>query len=210
MNLTEKHRATSLDDVVGQPKVIEKIKAIIARDGLLGQAFWLQGPSGCGKTTTARILADMVQPFWDRTEVDAMDVSRDMIRDWEDRCRTKPVGCSGWAMVINEAHNLRADICERLLTTLEKPTVVKNSFWCFTTTDRDLFGNTPFGSRIDVFPFDGGAAIELPWALRLREIAQAENLDGRPLDEYLSLFRNSHHNPRQALRAIGRGDMLVK
>lgn len=205
-NLAERYRAESLDDVVGQQPVIDKIKGVISRDGLLGQAFWLVGPSGCGKTTTGRILADMVQPFWDRTELDAKDVSRDLIRDIEDRCRTKPVGCQGWGVLINEAHNLRGDIIERLLTTLEKPTVVKNSFWCFTTTDRDLFGTTPFGSRIDTFPFNGGEGVVLSWAIRLREIAQKENLDGRPLEDYITMFRRCDCNPRAALRLIGRGE----
>ena len=208
-NLAEKWRTTTLDGIVGQSAVVEQIKLIIERDGLLGQAFWLSGTSGCLKTTTARILCDIVQPHWDRLEVDAKDVSRDLIRDWEEKCRTKPIGCDGWGFAINEAHNLRGDITERLLTTLEKPTVVQNSFWCFTTTDQDLFGHTPFGSRVDPFPFAGGEAITLSWAIRLQQIARAEQLDGFPIEKYVQLFRDCHHNPRTALRAIGRGEMLL-
>lgn len=208
-NLAEKHRATSLDDIVGQEAVISKIKGVIERDGLLGQAFWLSGPSGCGKTTTARILCDMVQPFWDRCEYDAKDVSRDLIRDIEERCRTAPIGCKGWGVTINEAHNLRGDITERLLTTLEKPVVVKHSLWCFTTTDKDLFGDTPFGSRVDPLPFVGGEPLTLSWAIRLSQIAKQENLDGQSLEKYVDLFRRCQCNPRTALRAIGRGEMLV-
>lgn len=207
-NLAEKWRPHCWDDVVGQDKLKTQIASIRQSGGLLGQVFWLQGASGTGKTTVARILADEVQPYFDRNEIDAADLSLDQIREWEEMCRRPPVGCAGWAFIVNEAHNLRPASIERLLTTLEKPVVVKHSFWVFTTSEKLLFG-VPFGSRVDAFTMAQDEQVTLAFALRLRTIAQTENLDGRPIEEYVALVRRHHHNLRECLRVIGRGEMKV-
>lgn len=204
-NLAEKHRPQTWADVVGQDALIQKIDTIRQTGGLLGQVFWLQGASGTGKTTIARLLADEVQPYYDRNEIDAADLSLDQIREWEELCRRPPVGCTGWAFIVNEAHNLRPASIERLLTTLEKPVVVKHSFWCFTTSAKLMFG-VPFGSRVDEFTMAQDEKVTLAFALRLREIAAKEHLDGQPLEEYVTLVRRHHHNLRECLRVIGRGD----
>lgn len=204
-NLAEKFRPKTWDDVVGQDKLKQQIDTIRNTGGLLGQVFWLQGASGTGKTTIARLLADEVQPYFDRNEIDAADLSLDQIREWEDLCRRSPIGCAGWSFIVNEAHNLRAASIERLLTTLEKPVVVKNSFWCFTTSEKLLFG-VPFGSRVDQFTMSQDEQVTLSFALRLRQIAQQENLDGQPLEAYVALVRRHHHNIRECLRVIGRGE----
>ena len=204
-NLAEKWRPTEWSDVVGQDRLKQQIDTIRQSGGLIGQCFWLQGASGTGKTTLARILADTVQPYFDRNEIDAADLSLDKIREWEDLCRLPPIGCDGWAFIVNEAHMLRQASIERLLTTLEKPVVVKHSFWCFTTTEKLLFG-VPFGSRVDAFTMSQDEQVTLAFALRLREIAQTENLDGQPLEAYVALVRRHHWNMRECLRVIGRGE----
>ena len=191
--------------MVGQDRLKQQIDTIRQTGGLLGQVFWLQGASGTGKTTVARLLADEVQPYYDRNEIDAADLSLDQIREWEELCRRPPIGCQGWAFIVNEAHNLRAASIERLLTTLEKPVVVKHSFWVFTTSEKLLFG-VPFGSRVDEFTMSQDENVTLAFALRLRTIAQQENLDGRPIEEYVALVRRHHHNLRECLRVIGRGE----
>lgn len=205
MNLAEKFRPKTWSDVVGQDQLKQQIDTIRRTNGLIGQCFWLQGASGTGKTTIARILADEVQPYYDRNEIDAADLSLDQIREWEEMCRRPPVGCDGWAFLVNEAHNLRPASIERLLTTLEKPVVVKHSFWVFTTSEKLLFG-VPFGSRVDAFTMAQDEEVVLSFALRLREIAQQEHLDGQPLDKYVELVRRHNRNFRECLRVIGRGE----
>jgi DNA polymerase III delta prime subunit len=56
MQLTERYRPASWDEVVGQEKVVARIKAIALR-GLGRRALWLSGASGTGKTTIARLVA---------------------------------------------------------------------------------------------------------------------------------------------------------
>ena len=204
-SLVEKYRPVCLEDIVGQDAIKQRLAFIRDTQGLLGQAFWLCGPPGLGKTTAGRIVVDTVQQHWDRHEIDAADLNLDTIRGWEEKCRSKPMGCDGWGFLINEAHNLRPAIAERLLTTLEKPTVVKNSVWVFTTSQKSLFGGA-FSSRLDEFEFRSGEQVVLSWAIRLREIARLENLDGRPLEDYITMFRRCDCNPRAALRLIGRGE----
>jgi DNA polymerase III gamma/tau subunit len=49
MQLTEQYRPQTLDDVVGQDKIIQRIRGL-AKRGLAGRAYWLSGQSGTGKT----------------------------------------------------------------------------------------------------------------------------------------------------------------
>lgn len=217
MKLAEKMRPKTLDEVVGQDKVIATIKGIIEREGLLGQAFWFVGNSGTGKTSTARVLADMVQPYYKLNEIDAMDLNIDTIRKWEEMSEQKVFGCDGWSFIINEAHSLRGQILKRLLTTLETPGMVSNSFWVFTTTPKghdSLFEDEdeeiPFGSRVQKFDFNGGELTTLAFALAAQKIAKAEDLDGKPLAEYVQLVRKHNFNMREVLGVIGRGDFKAK
>ena len=52
MQLFEEYRPKNWDEVVGQDRVLEKIKVLFNR-GLSGRAYWLSGSSGTGKTTIA-------------------------------------------------------------------------------------------------------------------------------------------------------------
>jgi hypothetical protein len=52
--------------------------------------------------------------------------------------------------------------------------------------------------------------LELPFALRAREIARAEGLDGRPLEDYLGLARGTRCNLRSMLDLVESGAMLTR
>src|SRR5262245_61082383 len=71
MQLTKKYRPASWDDVVGQDKVVTRLRALAHRSGLAGRAFFLSGQSGTGKTTIARLIAAEVASDWDVDELDA-------------------------------------------------------------------------------------------------------------------------------------------
>ena len=56
MQLFEKYRPRSFDDLIGQDKIKQRLELIHSRTGLAGRAYWIAGQSGTGKSTVARII----------------------------------------------------------------------------------------------------------------------------------------------------------
>lgn len=210
-NLYEQYRPHTFEDVIGQDKAVATIHRILDR-GWGGQAFFISGASGTGKTTLARIIAsqgadELCVDEYDSADaltVDALDkIERDLsMFGW---------GRGGRAIIVNEAHGLRAPTVRRLLGLLER--IPSHVVWIFTTTregEQKLFDDqldaSPLLSRcIEIRLTNQGLC--RPFAAHVQRIAQAVGLDGKPIAAYETLMKACKNNMRMALQQIAAGVM---
>jgi DNA polymerase-3 subunit gamma/tau len=208
-SLHEQYRPRSWDELVGQVAVKKLLDKLRPR-GLAGRAYWISGPSGSGKTTIARLLAVEVAHPCLTDEIDGTSVSAGYLDDVERMLRFKPLFGSAYAWIVNEAHRIRADLVTRLLVLLDP--VPAHAIYVFTTTseaqaelwDRKL-DSAPFLSRCVKLKTKPSA---LDFAIRCKQIAEREGLNGKSLGAYQALARDCSANMRAMLQSVENGQML--
>lgn len=120
-------------------------------------------------------------------------------------------GKGGRAIIVNEAHGLKAPVIRRLLGILEN--IPPKTVWIFTTTRDgqeklfdDQIDSSPLLSRcIEIRLTNQGLA--KPFAERARWIAEQEHLDGKPIEAYVRAAQACHNNFRALLQAVEAGQV---
>ena len=211
MRLTEQYRPKTYSEFVGQEKAVTKLRKLIERDTFDGDSFWIVGPSGSGKTTLAWIVArQLAKHDIDICELDGEACTIDAVREASRMMQYSSMSGGQRIWIINEAQAMTNKAIQAWLTILDK--IPANVTIIFTTTadSADLFGeyDGPFRSRCKTISLTTQGQAPLI-AQRVREIAQAEGLNGKPETAYLDLIKRCRNNFRAALQAVESGDMLL-
>lgn len=167
--LANKYRPKAINDISGQPYVVEYLRNAISSDAL-HHAYLFCGPSGVGKTTAARIFAASVnadggmkidinpiegtleKTILDGKCVDVKEIdaasnrSIDDIRTLRVEIKYAPFQCRKRFVIVDEAHGLTGAAAEAMLKTLEEPP--GSTIFVLCTTEPEKLKDTIFGRCI--------------------------------------------------------------
>jgi len=178
-HLALKYRPATLDDVIGQEKLLGKNAVLrkLIETGTLSHTFFY-GPPGCGKTTLARIIAAVMQrPFYE------MNATSLKIEELRKIFKTYANALEKPLIFIDEVHRLSKNQQEVLLPFMENASALiigastENPYYSLTAAMR---------SRSHLFALE--AVEEKEMQKYLKKIMQKENIEAEAEAEAYLVF----------------------
>ena len=171
----EKYRPQSLDNIVGQEHIINRLKKYVGEESMPNLMF--TGPAGVGKTTTALALVkSILGEYWRQNflELNASDARGiDTVRnDIKNFCRLKPVGAPFRIIFLDEVDNMTKDAQHALRREMEMYTKTASFILSCNYSSKII---DPIQSRCAIFrfaPIKGEEVVE-----RLKYICGEENFE---------------------------------
>ena len=159
----EKYRPQSLDDIVGQKPIINRLQKYVGEESMPNLLF--TGPAGVGKTTTAIALVKAsLGDYWRQNflELNASDARgietvRNNIKNF---CRLKPVGAPFRIIFLDEVDNMTKDAQHALRREMEMYTKTASFILSCNYSSKII---DPIQSRCAIFrfaPINGEAIVE--------------------------------------------------
>lgn len=176
MNLAAKYRPATLDEIVGQPIIVDILKKMCADPLMEIRNFLFIGPAGTGKTTSGRAMAHLLEVDTNNIiELDAASHSGvDSIREIIEQSKKYPIGSKWKVFIIDECHALSSQSWQSLLKTLEAPPA--KSIFILCTTNPEKIPGTIL-SRVQTFQLSKISLENI--CNRLKFIVSKENEEGR-------------------------------
>lgn len=199
MNLYNKYRPQTFDEMFGNKETIESIKNLI--DKKQTHVFLFVGEAGTGKTTAARIVAKELGASPISTiEINSsnnrgIDTARDII----EKMQYKSMDGNSTVFIVDELHKSTNEWQNAMLKPLEDTPEHVYFFLCTTNPEKLI---KPLKSRCSTFTF---TPLSIPLTERLlRIIVRKEELD-ISTDTIQEIANNSNGIPRDAIVMLESG-----